>query len=145
MRVSVRAVGALAAAFAASVALGLTMAQADSPKLPSEQDGMPTGITADGRTYGSELDAQYGAPLPDLIGVIGDTGVKGYIDQKAEAKVWDEIDRLGPGEVSGTSRAVLGGEIKLPVYDTDGSTVIDHYTLGSAKPGIIDNSRDKAE
>ncbi len=89
-----------------------------------------------GQTYGSAADAQALADGPDLVAVVGDSGVLGFVYNEelngshfttlAEALTW-EADRDA------------GKLVTLKVYDLDGQTVVDTFTLDN---GTVEESTD---
>lgn len=92
----------------------------DSYSAQSEKWGVPHGVTADGRTYGTSPaggdDSRiFLTEYPDLIQVIGDHGKTGYVDSKMLFG-W-EPNKQCESQV-------------LPVYAQDGRTRIDTFTSG---------------
>lgn len=121
----------------AAVAGGLAVASASDDKpLPSEKFEVPVGKTADGRTYGSVLDAHEGGPTYDLIAVSSPDGKLGFIDRKQyEAAMKSALTQGSPGDTEGLAARFNGGELTLPMYDVEGKTV-GEYALGSKPAGF---------
>lgn len=88
-------------------------------------------VNKNGQTYGTAGDKMYDDDLPDLISVIGDHGVHGYVTKE------DYLDDDGitcPEEAAAYMEAKANGEIPVKVwtvYASDGVTVVDTFTLGS--------------
>lgn len=92
----------------------------DSYSAQSERWGVPHGVTADGRTYGTspaggEDSRIFLTEYPDLVQVVGDHGRTGYVDSK-ELFGW-EPHKPCQSQV-------------LTVYAQDGQTQIDTFTSG---------------
>lgn len=77
-------------------------------------------VNENGQTYGGGMDADYPEDMPDLIAVVGDNGVHGYI---YAAETYGDAPRT-PAEALRVS-----GEKKIyNVYLSDGVTVVDTFT-----------------
>lgn len=155
MRLNIKFVGFATATFLAFGALGYTLAQADeagdeqdSPtyevvagkgEVGQDQevqvrrdDGevfewtVERGYTADGRTYGSQNDPEYGVPMPDLVATLATNGKEGYTTLEDEARAFEELD----------DNPQLQG-LPIPVYAKDGKTVIGEYIVGVGG-GLVD-------
>ncbi|WP_286929931.1 MULTISPECIES: hypothetical protein [Aeromicrobium] len=81
------------------------------------------GYTADGRTYGSQEDPQYGVPLPDLVATLATNGEVGYTSLKESTRALESLEK-NPDPAG----------IAIPVYAKDGETVVGEYIVG----GLID-------
>jgi hypothetical protein len=86
------------------------------------------GVNASGQTYG--VSNQQGTP--DLIAVVVDQGkTQGYVERS-------ELDCASGGQVKSPSEAVTWDEtsknrnITIPVYESDGVTIIGTFTVGDA-------------
>jgi len=97
-----------------------------SEALPSEQFQIPTGVTADGRTFGSGADALHGGKQYDLVAVEGDSGIVGFADRKAADAL---LDQVPPSQTAELQRDLEAGNLKVDVYEQDGVTVVDTLTL----------------
>ena len=93
-------------------------------------------VNGNGQTYGSAVvpgDPEkyvYLEDYPDLISVIGDHGIQGYL--YLEDFIGDDIKT--PEEAAAQSEAIRNGTYvpkSRPVYASDGKTVIDTFTPGS--------------
>lgn len=122
-------------AFAGAAAIGLfiTDAMASSAREPTRGTKVNTSVKApatadfptnnDGLTYGSDAFVHHKSS-PDLVAVVGDNGVAGYVKRK---------DLEGPN-FSTPEQALLWqkqnpGDIVIDVYDVNGERVIDTFTL----------------
>lgn len=86
-------------------------------------------VNENGQTYGIG-DANYVEDLPDLMCVIGDNGIKGYAYTedflyKGAAKNPEEAVAQMEAKANGTYVPVV-----IDVYESDGVTVIDTFTIG---------------
>lgn len=130
-------VAATGGAVTASAANGRAETNYTAPgkgELPSTKFKVPVGKTADGRTFGSGLDRFYGKAPYDLISVTSDNGKLGFVDRKIFETVGDNVP---PDQAAEFRKKVDAGEVKLPVFDTDGKTQIDTFTMGVSKvPGL---------
>lgn len=81
-------------------------------------------INEKGETYGSEiLLNQYGIE-PDLIETLGDNGVLGYVKAiDLEENVPDTLEGVIEYQKN------LPNERKIPLYESDGETIIGNYTI----------------
>jgi hypothetical protein len=86
------------------------------------------GVNASGETYG--VSNQQGTP--DLIAVVIDQGkTQGYVERR-------ELDCASGGDVKSPAEALTwdaasqNRNISIPVYESDGVTVIGSFTVGSA-------------
>ncbi len=85
-----------------------------------------------GETYGSSANALYIEDFPDLMAVIGDNGKEGYvrtIDMIGEAPASPE-EAL---KIQENSARRGNPPTIINVYDSDGKTVIDTYTMQNSK------------
>lgn len=80
------------------------------------------GKTADGRSFGSENDPQYGYPMPDLVLTQATNGKVGYTSVEETEEALGELDAAKSAE----------GAMTIPVYAKDGVTVIGEYAIGLA-------------
>lgn len=128
---------------AAAVVGGLTVANAadDKADVPSAKFDIPTGVTKDGRTYGSELDSLHGKPAPDLVAVVGDHGKLGYVDAKSLATIGDSDSDAARAK---SNALKADGKLSLPVYATDGVTQIDTFTNGARPRFSVKYNDDEA-
>jgi hypothetical protein len=117
----------------AAVASVGPFAESDEPHTLTYQDasahfGNAHGTTRDGRTFGgspwtligpdeTHVDALGESAFPDLVAVTGDHGKAGYGDRRAL-----EADSADPC-----------GIVAHPVYDTDGRTKLDTFTVGPGR------------
>jgi hypothetical protein len=90
-----------------------------SPEIPGGPD-YPTN--ASGQTYGAMADGDY--PDPDLIAVSGNCDLSGYVTR-------EELDDPAPWEPEAGLAAAASRTI--PVYESDGVTQIDTFTIGGAE------------
>jgi len=96
---------------------------------PVELRQLDYAVNESGQTYGSSIDAMYEEELPDLTSVVGDHGIVGYVYT---------VDMIGkapssPEEAMEISKKVDRGDLShrtLAVYEADGKTVIDTFTMG---------------
>ncbi|MDR6910953.1 hypothetical protein J2W54_002906 [Rhodococcus fascians] len=72
-----------------------------------------SGVNTSGQTYGSALNAESDADLPELVSAVGTNGVDGYIRSS---------DLTDPTPDDAGSRSV-------PVYDISGETVVDQFAI----------------
>jgi hypothetical protein len=138
----VAATGGAVAANAANQPSATNYTPAGKGELPSTKFKVPVGKTADGRTYGSGLDKFYGRAAYDLISVTSDSGKLGFVDRKAFETIGDDVP---PDEAAAFRRKVDAGEVKLPVFDTDGKTQIDTFTIGASKMAGLKRLEDPGE
>lgn len=82
-----------------------------------------------GQTFGSTLDVMYVSDYPDLIAVLGDNGIEGYAYQ---ADLEGEQPSCPEEAVRMMEEAKKNGfpTRTINVYDSDGRTVIDTFTIG---------------
>jgi len=147
-RATIAGVGAaVIGLFSTSLLLGHLTAEAapadtSVSQLKQEPEDAPTWARSSfpensaGQTYGSDADAKTLADGPDLVAVVGDSGVLGFVYNKElnrshfatfeEAQDW-EADRSA------------GKLVTLQVYDLDGKTVVDTFTLDN---GIVEETTD---
>lgn len=100
--------------------------------LPSQNrpEPMPYGTNDAGQTYGSNFGSSSPSQDPDLVLVIGDQGHEGYV----------RSSELNGPEPSSPEEAVKNqarpGEVVavLTVYESDGRTTIDTFTIVAAAP-----------
>jgi hypothetical protein len=87
----------------------------------------PWGTNATGQTYG--VQNQNGTP--DLIAVVTDEGKSGYVNAA-------ELNCAGGGDVKSPTQALAwdkvseNRDISIPVYTSDGTTVIGTFIIGKA-------------
>lgn len=120
---SVRPGKTIAAAFliavvvgvAAGIALGADDARPRIGGWPEDVDG--DGVVSD---VGDER-------IPALIGAVGDNGVEGYVR-------FDDLEGPQPSTPEEALK-MSGQERVIPVFAEDGTTVVDHYTIGSGRAG----------
>lgn len=138
-----RKMSVVGGAFAIAVSAGFITAASGNPgdyaqtftpagqgELPSKKFSVPHGTTADGRSYGSMLDQSHGVKPYDLIWVESDNGKFGFIDRVEADSI---IDDVAPEDAPALKAKVDAGEVKLPVFDRDGVTQIDTFTIGPSK------------
>ena len=77
-----------------------------------------------GLTYGSDAEAENLKESPDLVAVVGDNGVGGFVYEE---------DLAGPEPSSPEEAATAQGEAPrvLTVYDVSGTKVVDTFTLAT--------------
>ncbi|MBR5404920.1 MAG: hypothetical protein IK107_01350 [Oscillospiraceae bacterium] len=95
-------------------------------------EGNPNSVNANGQTYGTAGDKMYVEDIPELISVIGDHGIQGYITKSDFLHEDDGV--TCPEEAAQFMEAKERGEIPVKVrtvYASDGVTVVDTFTLGS--------------
>lgn len=88
-------------------------------------------VNNNGQTYGTAGDKMYDEDLPDLISVIGDHGVHGYVTKD---DFLDDDGITSPEEAVAFMEAKANGDIPVKVwtvYASDGETVIDTFTCES--------------
>ena len=81
-------------------------------------------INANGQTYG--VENSQGAP--DLIAAIANNGRQGYIE-KSELDAVSCTDVASPAEALKCQQAHAGTTTDIPVYDSDGTTVIGQFVM----------------
>jgi hypothetical protein len=84
------------------------------------------GHTPDGRSYGWMPGPAATSDAPDLVAVVGDDGVSGYLDYNQ--LVASPI--VTPEQALGLQKAATHGR-ELPVFAKDGKTVVDQFTTQS--------------
>lgn len=82
-----------------------------------------------GQTFGSTLDVMYVSDYPDLIAVLGDNGIRGYaypadLDGEQPSCPEEAVKMMEERAKNGNPPRVIN------VYDSDGRTVIDTFTIG---------------
>lgn len=82
-----------------------------------------------GQTFGSTMDVIYVSDYPDLIAVLGDNGIEGYayqadLDGEKPSCPEEAAKMMEEAEKNGFPKRVIN------VYDSDGRTVIDTFTIG---------------
>lgn len=90
-------------------------------------------VNENGETFGTCLDVIYPEDEPDLMAAVGDNGRKGYIrktelddDEMAKCETPEEAVRIQEErEKNGNPPRVIN------VYESDGVTVIDTFTIGN--------------
>jgi hypothetical protein len=88
----------------------------------------PWGINANGKTYG--VHNQSGTP--DLIAVIINQGsTNGYVEA-SELNCAGGGDVTSPAEALAWDKASQNRNVSIPVYESDGVTVVGTFTVGSA-------------
>jgi hypothetical protein len=129
MKITKGMTGLLAVGFLASVAIGYGGA------LAVAEDGGDYPKTADGRTYGTlptNDEPLAVSDVPDLVAVVGENGVDGYITKDAfiggEAPQSPEEALKWQASASSTT---------VPVYAEDGTTVVDSFTIDGPNDGPV--------
>lgn len=126
--IAIAATGGIALA-----ALGVLAGGALASAFDQRQDGVeaqPYQTNDSGQTYGSNIGSTSPETDPDLILVIGDHGVEGYVYSS-------ELNTPAPAS---PAEAVAGqtppGEVEavLDVYAADGTTKVDTFTILGAEP-----------
>jgi len=105
-----------------------------SNAVTSSDEAIKYATTPDGRTYGNlpTTDDFSNSDIPDLIGVMGDNGHYGYITK--------EDFNGGPPPKSpqdALSQQENAKSVTVPVYDSDGITVIDSFTIHGPNDGPV--------
>jgi hypothetical protein len=82
-----------------------------------------------GQTFGSTLDVMYVSDYPDLVAVLGDNGIRGYayqtdLDGEQPSCPEEAVRMMEERERNGNPPRVIN------VYESDGRTVIDTFTIG---------------
>jgi hypothetical protein len=85
------------------------------------------GINASGETYG--VSNQQGTP--DLVAVIADQGNTGYV-KESELNCAAGGDVASPAEAQAWDKVSQNLNVSIPVYESDGVTVVGTFTVGSA-------------
>lgn len=86
----------------------------------------PLAVNANGETYGSE---GYGA-TPDLILAIATTGREGYV-RRTELDAAGGPEPTSPAQAIEIQKARPPGSIFIPVYESDGITVIGQFEISN--------------
>ncbi len=90
-------------------------------------------VNENGETFGTGADAMYPEDEPDLIAAVGDNGIEGYVrktelddDEMDKAQTPEEVARIQEErDAKGNPNRIIN------VYESDGVTVIDTFTIGS--------------
>jgi hypothetical protein len=85
----------------------------------------PIAVNGSGQTFGSLLHASSAADTPDLVLVVGDRGVEGYV-------YGAELNDPPPGSPEEALRDNGATSVVLTVYLSDGVTPVDTFTVGGA-------------
>lgn len=97
----------------------------------------PTGGAGDfprnaaAQTFGSVIDAKSPDQEPDLIQAVGNSGKEGYVRQ---VDLNDPMPK-SPEEAVAQGKVTAEGRT-IPVFEKDGKTQIDTFTVGGGAPGI---------
>lgn len=86
-----------------------------------------------GQTYGSAAAITDDTKLPDLVSSIGTNGRQGYIkssDIPATPKTKEQASTLPERTDSSGQRVRSGAPKTVPVYESDGTTVIGQFRIG---------------
>ena len=116
---------------AAVVAVGGSAVPYETNGQAAPHTGRPNSVNMNGQTYGTAGDKLYDEDIPDLIAVIGDHGIQGYVTKE------DYMDDDGvtcPEEAVAYMEAKARGEIPdqvWTVYEADGITPVDTFTVGN--------------
>ena len=98
-----------------------------TPEARPSLGGWPIDVNGDGviSDTGNER-------IPELIRAVGDNGVQGYVRLQ---------DLDGPEPSSPEEAVAISGQDRvIPVYEADGVTIVDQYTLhGSATDQVVSN------
>lgn len=107
-------------ALVAGVATGATSfaIAADASSTPS-----PFKVNASGQTYGTIAQSVSPDAEPDLVLTVGDNGKTGY----TYSRDLNSPDPKSPAEAAERSKQT--GVVVVPVYDVDGKTQIDTFTM----------------
>ncbi len=94
-------------------------------------------MNENGETYGIETNSPYMSDQPDLIPAIGDNGKQGYVRNseligEAPSSPEEAIRIQEERRANGNPPMVVN------VYESDGVTVIDTFTIGSSEPSEND-------
>ena len=87
-------------------------------------------VNENGETFGTGADAKYPEDEPDLVAALGDNGIEGYVRKT-------ELDGETPSTPEEAIRLQEERKAKgnppriINVYESDGVTVIDTFTIGS--------------
>lgn len=104
-----------------------------TPAFATSVDAYP--VNSRNETYGSGLFASSEQGLPDLLLAVGDSGVTGYVRTC-------ELERADDSLANVLSRSSLGVfSYTIPVYEADGITIIDSYTVGGVTISTADETR----
>lgn len=87
---------------------------------------MKNRINSAGQTYGSEIRS-INEQAPDLIYVVGDSGVYGYINREDRDR---HIPKTGQEIDQWVKNRGFEGKRVIPVYAEDGKTIVDQKTMG---------------
>lgn len=121
------------------LALGLgTVGATATPESPPAEDMRLEDypVNENGLSYGSALFAASPNDEPDLILVVGDSGIEGY-------SLADDLHGPTPGSPSEALRLQedferQGGVRSIPVYDASGENQIDIFTITSTEDATRD-------
>lgn len=81
-----------------------------------------------GLTYGSDVAAQDPREGPDLVAVVGDLGIRGYVtNADLNGPVFTSPEEALKWQESNVRRA------SIPVYDVEGENVIDTFTFAPTR------------
>lgn len=120
-------VGAIAGAAVIAGAVAGTLV---APVGAATSDHTQYATNAHGQTYGSALDAKSPSDLPDLVSVVADNGIQGYIkssDFEGPSLTRDQVLSLARdanGNFTEPPRTV-------PVYAQDGTTQVGVFTFSA--------------
>lgn len=85
------------------------------------------GVNARGETFGVENEKG----TPDLIAVIATNGKQGYAYARDMAAVTG-VGPTSPEDAASLSAANAGKTMTVPVYESDGTTLLGQFTIGPA-------------
>lgn len=85
----------------------------------------PWGVNAAGQTYGIQNENG----VPDLIAVHASNGLRGYAFATDVDNPWG-TEPTSPAHALALQAAHDGEQISVPVYESDGSTVIGEFLIG---------------
>lgn len=111
-------------------AIGVTIASAaDRPADRGEMSAPHYAVNANGQTYGSGALATSFQNEPDLIQVMTTNGKTGY----AKRTDLEPAAAVNPAQAVAQAKA-QGGAVRapVPVYASDGTTVIGHFAFAAA-------------
>lgn len=87
----------------------------------------PWGVNSAGQTYGM----QNKNGTPDLIGIVASNGLRGYAYATDLNNPWaPDPEPTSPEHAIALQEAHAGKQARIPVYESDGTTVIGEFVMG---------------
>ena len=112
--------------------VGVNFAHAGTPSRPGP--AKPFAVNANGQTYGSDAQSTSLATEPDLILAQGTNGKIGYV---RKSDLFGVMPRTPQAAVAGENPNGVQPVRAIPLYASDGTTVIGTFIVGGGHVQLI--------